>query len=154
MTTKRKRKTTKKAVRKSGTRRKPKSATPSPARKREAPQEPTDDGFVILLDDPEPSDATTEGAEVGKRVRLRSDCTIEKIAGIQQRLLNSFDGTMPLTIDLGAVEKVDTAFLQLLCSLVSEANNRGVALRWEKPSKSFAEASVILGVDEQFRSGQ
>lgn len=149
MTAKRKKATKKKAARKSTVRKKRKTA----AKKRQIRDEPANGGFVILLDDPDPSEAT-ETEETTRRVRLRCDCTIEEVGGIRQRLLNSFDGDVPLTIDLGAVDRVDTAFLQLLCSLVREADVRGVALRWEKPSKSFNEASALLGIDQQFRPSQ
>ena len=144
MTTKRKKKSAKKGSRKTKTRKKKAGAS---ARKKSAPDaKAANGGFVILLDEPDPEGVPAHPADNAECLRLRSDCTIEEVKGIRQRLLNAYAKDQPMVVDLSAVEKVDTAFLQLLCSLARKAEEDGMALRFQAHSASTVEAATLLGL--------
>ena len=86
-------------------------------------------------------------------MRLRRDCTIEEIEGIQQRLLTALDGHDRMIVDLGAVKGVDSAFLQLLVSLQLEAKARQGDVSLRNQSESFMQSAATLGLTEQFDEG-
>jgi ABC-type transporter Mla MlaB component len=115
-----------------------------------SPESAAKDSFVILLDEPDPEPASEQAA--AKNVDLRSDCTITEIAGIRSRLLNELEGSKEVTIDLGGIGNVDTAFLQTLCSLQSEADARDIRVNWREPTASFRASADLLGLGDYFKA--
>ncbi len=138
-----KKKSKRKTVRKRKTSTRAKSSPP-----------PADEGFLILFDD-EPAHPPREesaNAEAGI-VRLRRDCTLEEIAGIRQRLLTALDKEGSLVVDLGAVKDVDSAFLQLLCSLKLEADARKLQVSFRNQTDFFLQSAATLGLARQLAEG-
>jgi ABC-type transporter Mla MlaB component len=116
------------------------------------PESASADSFVILLDDPDPEDESVSEQTAGDTVALRSHCTISDIAGIRQRLLNELKGRSEITIDLAAIGNVDTAFLQALCSLQLEADERDILIKWHEVTTDFRASADLLGLDEFFQA--
>ena len=145
MTTGRKKKSRKKVASKAKARKKS-GAKSAASETSGSAAEPANGGFVILLDDPDPEDEQQDPLANEKCIRLRSDCVIDEVSGIRQRLLNSYGSGQPIVIDLEAVDKVDTAFLQLLCSMARKAREDGIPLRFEKHSASIIESAALLGL--------
>lgn len=102
----------------------------------ESPSMP-DEGFVILLDDPQDS---VHG------IALRRDCRIGEVAAIRQRLLAELESRSRIAVDLGAVRQVDTAFLQLLASLALEVAARDIELTFDNCNPSLLETAEALGL--------
>ena len=109
------------------------------------------ESFVILLDEPDPDEEPRATESVEHRVAFRSDCTIGDAAGIRQRLLNELQDKNEVTIDLAAIGNVDTAFLQVLCALQIEADERDITINWHEPPASFRASADLLGLSEYFR---
>jgi anti-anti-sigma regulatory factor len=107
-----------------------------------SPESASTDSFVILLDEPDPDDEPA--------VVLRSDCTISEIAGIRQRLLSELQGKSEITVDLAGLGIIDTAFLQALCSLQREADERDIRIIWHEPTTGFRASADLLGLGEYF----
>ena len=120
------------------------------ARKKKRAKAKPAESFVILLDDPDDPVDTASQEDEANIVRLRRDCTIEEIEGIQQRLLTAWDGHDRMIVDLGAVKGVDSAFLQLLVSLQLEAEARQGKVSLRNQSESFMQSAATLGLTEQF----
>ena len=105
-----------------------------------------DESFLIFLDEPdEPSDEANR-EDPANIVQLRRDCTIEEIDGIRQRLLSALGDTGSITIDLGAVQGVDCAFLQLLVSFLLEADARDLEVSLINRTESLMESAATLGL--------
>jgi anti-anti-sigma regulatory factor len=51
-----------------------------------------------------------------------------------------------VTIDVGAVERIDTAALQVLCAFVRDRKVAGGAVLWIGCTESFCEAIRLLGL--------
>jgi anti-anti-sigma regulatory factor len=110
------------------------------------------DSFVILLDEPDPENEPASDQSAGDRVALRSDCMINEVAGIRQRLLNELQGKTEVTIDLAAIGNVDTSVLQALCSLQHEADERDITIIWHEPTARFRASADLLGLNGYFRN--
>jgi len=125
-----------------------KRQTAKKAKKAAAPA--AEEGFVILLDDElsEPVDDVGTGDE-GNVVRLRRDCTVEEIAGIRDRILAVLDAEPSVTVDLGSVKDVDTAFLQLLCSVRLEAESREMKFSLRNQTDLLLQSASDLGLAAQ-----
>lgn len=52
-----------------------------------------------------------------------------------------------IVIDASAVEKIDTTILQLLTSLVSEAEKNNTEIKWEGVSENMKHAVKLLGLN-------
>ncbi len=102
----------------------------------ESPSMP-DEGFVILLDDAQ---------DDVHCVALRRDCRISEVAAIRQRLLAELGSQPRVSVDLGAVSHVDTAFLQLLASLSMEATARDIDLTFDNCTPSLLKTAEALGL--------
>jgi anti-anti-sigma regulatory factor len=87
-------------------------------------------------------------ADDGTTVTLASNCTVKDAGALKQSLLAVKDAQQPVVIDAGAVERVDTATLQLLCAFVRERMGHDREVTWRAPSGALREASRLLGVNE------
>ena len=81
-----------------------------------------------------------------KFVELDALCTIAGAAELLESLKKAFGQAGPITLAAASVVKIDTAALQLLCALVSEAQQRGRQVIWKNPSPAVVESAKILGL--------
>lgn len=51
-----------------------------------------------------------------------------------------------VTLDGGAVSRVDAAGLQLVYALVASGQRRGITVTWESASRALADAATITGL--------
>lgn len=61
-------------------------------------------------------------------------------------MMDALDKGQPVKINAGAVERIDTAGLQALCSFVETAHTRNLDVNWEVQSESFKNAVRILNL--------
>ncbi|MGO4702118.1 STAS domain-containing protein [Dyella sp. 2RAB6] len=87
--------------------------------------------------------AKTDRAE--GRVALPADCRIADLATVKAALEAALS-TPAATLDGGAVERVDTAALQLLAVFRREAAARGVAVAWLGASEALRDGAARLGL--------
>jgi len=78
-------------------------------------------------------------------VTLPADCRMAAQAHLLQELLAALDAPA-IDLDGRAVERVDTAALQLLTLFRREVDARGVALNWMGASVALDEAAGLLGL--------
>jgi ABC-type transporter Mla MlaB component len=81
-------------------------------------------------------------------VTLDSNCTVKDAAALKQALCAVLDNEATVVIDVGAVDRIDTAAIQLLCAFVRQraADAHGVA--WRGTPSALREAAGLLGVRE------
>ena len=92
--------------------------------------------------------SATAADEAGGAVALASNCTVKDATALKQSLVALKDLPQPVVIDASAVERVDTATLQLLCAFVRDRMGRDREVSWHSPSSALREASGLLGVTE------
>lgn len=85
-----------------------------------------------------------------KSLKLPSDLRIQSATMVRDRLLTALEGSGPLRLQGGAVERVDTAGVQLLVAAAAEAQRRGRDLRLVAPSAALADGLGGLGFAELF----
>ncbi len=71
---------------------------------------------------------------------------ISRVADLRQELLQALASDGPVVLDAAAVERADTAALQLLLAFFNEARGRGVVARWQAPSPALCRAAADLGL--------
>jgi len=82
------------------------------------------------------------------RVALPGTCTVKDAAALKQRLYNFAQDTATVTIDVAALERIDTATMQLLCAFVRDRAARNQQVAWNGTSEAFVQAVRLLGVSE------
>jgi anti-anti-sigma regulatory factor len=82
-------------------------------------------------------------------VPLGDDLGIESAADLKQRLAPHLAQPQPLLLDAGAVQRVHTASLQVLCTFVRERQRAGCTTSFAEASDTFGDAVRVLGLGEQ-----
>ena len=77
---------------------------------------------------------------------LASHCTVKDAASLKVQLLSVAEIDADLTIDVSAVERIDTSTMQLLCALVHDRALRIQRVVFKGESQSWREAVRLLGV--------
>jgi anti-anti-sigma regulatory factor len=79
-------------------------------------------------------------------LRLEAGCTLRDSVDMQFQLLAVDFGDADVVVDGSAVERIDTAGLQLLLSFAQHQARRGKTLRWSEVSPELMRSSKLLGL--------
>ena len=92
--------------------------------------------------------AATDGAHPpSNALILQAECTLAESAGLKSALCALLANAEPVTLDAAAVERIDTATLQLLAAFVRDRRLAGGAIEWRSVSAAVREAARLLGMD-------
>lgn len=80
---------------------------------------------------------------------LGDDLGIEAATDLKQHLAAHLSQPQPIALDAGAVQRVHTASLQVLCSFVRQRRQAGLATDFSAASQSFRDAARLLGLAPQ-----
>ena len=89
--------------------------------------------------------AVAAGTEQPALVALPADCRMSTQGGLMAELLRALD-ERAIVLDGEAVERIDTAALQLLALFRREVATRGGSVRWREPSGALHDAASLLGL--------
>ncbi|MFT5579756.1 MAG: anti-anti-sigma regulatory factor [Paraglaciecola psychrophila] len=73
---------------------------------------------------------------------------IASVKSLQTRLQKSLQKSSIIELKADAVEKADTAGLQLFVALKNEIDKLGGSVVWKNPSTALINCAVLLGLDE------
>jgi len=140
------------------------AAKKSPKRKKAAEAEPATPVATPAAQSPQPAVRAEVVAEVApvamqapapvvadaskSEIALASNCTVKDAVALKKTLVAVKDVAQAVIINASAVERVDTATLQLLCSFVRERVGKDREVTWREPSASIIQASKLLGLTE------
>lgn len=79
-------------------------------------------------------------------VVLVPECTARNADALRADLLGRLDAAAEVIVETGAVERIDTACLQLLCAFVRDRTRHGRTTAWRGRSDVLAQAVALLGV--------
>lgn len=79
---------------------------------------------------------------------LGVNCTVRDCSLLKSELLDLLAHREPVTIDVGGVERIDTAAMQVLCAFVRDRHAAGGAVRWAGHAPSFVAAVRLLGLQK------
>jgi ABC-type transporter Mla MlaB component len=75
---------------------------------------------------------------------LPAECVIASAAGLRTTLLKRLSDTGNVQIDASAVQRVDTASLQVLAAFARDRRADGLAVEWLGVPACLAEAATVL----------
>ena len=90
--------------------------------------------------------ASTEGRRAG--LKLEPSCTLRDALDMQFQLLSTDFGDADVLLDGSAVERIDTAGLQMLVSFAKYHAVSGKRMQWAAASQELQRGSRLLGLDE------
>ncbi|HEU4601193.1 MAG TPA: STAS domain-containing protein [Steroidobacteraceae bacterium] len=81
-------------------------------------------------------------------IALASNCSVKDAAVLKATLQGAEQSVEAVTVDVTAVERIDTASMQLLCAFVRDRHTRNQSVQWRGVSAALDEAVKLLGVNE------
>jgi ABC-type transporter Mla MlaB component len=91
----------------------------------------------------EPGVATAVAEPV---IVLSANCSVKDAAALKVSLCAIAKESAAVTLDTSAVERVDTATMQLLCAFVRDRSSRNQGIVWRGKSQALSDAVRLLGV--------
>ncbi|MBB6094250.1 ABC-type transporter Mla MlaB component [Povalibacter uvarum] len=91
-------------------------------------------------------EAATVKAGGAASVTLAANCSIKEVAALRESLCAVLDSQEPVSIDASAVERIDTATLQLLYAFVRDRFAADREVVWQGVTGQLSEAARLLGV--------
>jgi anti-anti-sigma regulatory factor len=82
---------------------------------------------------------------------LSTDCTVAESAALKSGLLEILREPASVTLDIAAVQRIDTAGIQLITAFVRERESLGLHVQWRGTAPAFASAAHLLGVATMLR---
>ena len=79
-------------------------------------------------------------------LKLESICTVREAGQLKDHLLSLRDAADSVTVDIAAVERIDTANLQVLCAFVAGRRAAGRSTLWKGESSAMAQAVALAGL--------
>lgn len=79
-------------------------------------------------------------------IALPADSTVRSAAHLKASLLEALPLTETVSLDIAAVERVDTVCLQLLTAFTRDRRQAGRAVAWRGTSVAFQQAASLLGL--------
>lgn len=93
------------------------------------------------------TEGAAEPAVVGDPiVVLAANCSVKDAAALKTSLCAFSNHGDAVTLDVSAVERVDTATMQLLCAFVRDRGGRNQGVTWRGESPALQDAVRLLGV--------
>jgi len=77
---------------------------------------------------------------------LAAECTIADIAPLKASLAGLLEHPSAVTLDVAAIQRIDTASMQLVAAFVRERESHGHQVEWRGSAPVFGSAARLLGL--------
>jgi ABC-type transporter Mla MlaB component len=77
---------------------------------------------------------------------LAADCTVAEVDALKSALTRRLNESAPVTLDVSALQRIDTAGLQLLAAFVRDRRTAGRAIAWRGRASALEAAAGLLGL--------
>ena len=77
---------------------------------------------------------------------LGKNVDITAVAGVHERMLKALEKATTVELKADAVERIDSAGLQLILSFKQELQQSGGTLTWKRPSDKLRDVADLLGM--------
>lgn len=84
----------------------------------------------------------------GGSLTLAAECTVAEAESLKAELVRRLDEAGPVTVDVSAVERIDTAGLQLLAAFVRDRRTAGRTVQWRGRAAALDSAAGLLGLHD------
>jgi len=79
---------------------------------------------------------------------LACDCTVAEAATLKTQLARRLGESDAVTVDVSALQRIDTAGLQLLAAFVRDRRTAGRAITWRGRAAALEAAAGLLGLHD------
>lgn len=79
---------------------------------------------------------------------LAAECTVAEADSLKSELARRLDESEPVTVDVSALQRIDTAALQLLAAFVRDRRTAGRAVTWRGRAAALETAAGLLGLND------
>jgi phospholipid transport system transporter-binding protein len=86
--------------------------------------------------------------KTSRPVSLPAECAIASATGLRDRLLKRLSDAGNVQIDASAVQRIDTASLQVLAAFARDRRAAGLALEWRGVPACLTEAATFLDLTD------
>jgi ABC-type transporter Mla MlaB component len=77
---------------------------------------------------------------------LAAECTVAGAETLKEQLARRLGESSPVTVDVSALQRIDTAGLQLLAAFVRDRRTAGHAVTWRGRAPALEAAAGLLGL--------
>jgi ABC-type transporter Mla MlaB component len=95
---------------------------------------------------PAGSKATTRRTHERGSLLLAAECTVAEADALKSELGSRLQRSQTVTLDVSAVQRIDTAGLQLLAAFVRDRRTAGRAVAWRGRASALETAADLLGL--------
>jgi ABC-type transporter Mla MlaB component len=79
-------------------------------------------------------------------LRLAAECAVAEADALKSELARRLQEPQPVTLDVSALQRIDTAGLQLLAAFVRDRRTAGRAVAWRGRAPALETAAGLLGL--------
>jgi anti-anti-sigma regulatory factor len=77
---------------------------------------------------------------------VAAECTVADASSLKAGLAKLLDESGIVTVDIGAVQRIDTAGLQVIATFVRERESHGRQVQWRGHAPAMSAAAKLLGL--------
>jgi phospholipid transport system transporter-binding protein len=77
---------------------------------------------------------------------LPAECTVSGATSLKESLAGLLAVPLPVTLDIAALQRIDTAALQVITAFVRERGANGRQVEWQGSAPVIATAAQLLGL--------
>jgi ABC-type transporter Mla MlaB component len=82
---------------------------------------------------------------------LAGECMISDASSLKHRLAALLDEPLPVTLDITALQRIDTAGLQVITAFIRERAGHGRLVEWQGVAPVLTSAAQLLGLTSLLR---
>jgi ABC-type transporter Mla MlaB component len=79
-------------------------------------------------------------------VALAAECLVSGASTLKESLAGLLDEPQPITLDITALQRIDTAGLQVLTAFIRERAGHGRTVEWRGTAPALTSAAQLLGL--------
>lgn len=79
---------------------------------------------------------------------IAAECTVADAGALKSGLAKLLDAPGVITLDIAAVQRIDTAGLQVIATFVRERESLGREVEWRGAAPALTAAAKLLGLSE------
>ena len=77
---------------------------------------------------------------------VAAECTVADASSLKSGLAKLLDESGSVTLDISAVQRIDTAGLQVIATFIRERESQGRQVQWQGHSPAVSAAAKLLGL--------
>jgi phospholipid transport system transporter-binding protein len=90
--------------------------------------------------------ADTEHKSGSGAFAVAAECTVADASSLKSDLAKLLDDTGIVTLDISAVQRIDTAGLQVIATFIRERESQGRQVEWRGSAPALTAAAKLLGL--------